>query len=102
MIGSVVSGYSKIHDLIRGVTPSLGAYTYYCAKDTEEKKRLIILKAQIHESSNTKTALNPGTVVEIAPCGIHVATLDGFLCINDCNLKASGRWMHRNTYGGIK
>ena len=71
----------KIHDLIRGVTPSPGAYTYYCAKDTEEKKRLIILKTQIHESSNTKTSLNPGTVVEIAPCGIHVATLDGFLCI---------------------
>lgn len=71
----------KIHDLIRGVTPSPGAYTYYCAKNTEEKKRLIILKTQIHESSNTKTALNPGTVFEIAPCGIHVATMDGFLCI---------------------
>ena len=71
----------RIHNLIRGVTPSRGAYTYYCTKDTEEKKRLIILKTQIHESSNTKTALNPGTVVEIAPCGIHVATLDGFLCI---------------------
>ena len=71
----------RIHNLIRGVTPSPGAYTYYCTKDTEEKKRLIILKTQIHEASNTKTSLNPGTVVEIAPCGIHVATLDGFLCI---------------------
>lgn len=71
----------KIHDLIRGVTPSPGAYTYYCAKDTEEKKRLIIFKTQIHEASKTKTSLNPGAVVEIAPCGIHVATLDGFLCI---------------------
>lgn len=71
----------KIHDLIRGVTPSPGAYTYYCTKDTEEKKRLIILKTQIHETSKTKTSLNPGTVVEIAPCGIHVATMDGFLCI---------------------
>ena len=58
-----------------------GAYTYYCVKNTEEKKRLIILKTQIHEASKTKTSLNPGTVVEIAPCGIHVATLDGFLCI---------------------
>ncbi|MBM4064892.1 MAG: methionyl-tRNA formyltransferase [Planctomycetes bacterium] len=71
----------RIHNLIRGVTPSPGAYTYYCPKDTEEKKRLIILKTQIHEASETKTPLNPGTVVEIAPCGIHVATLDGFLCI---------------------
>lgn len=71
----------RIHNLIRGVTPSPGAYTYSCVKNTEEKKRLIILKTQIHEASKTKTALNPGTVVEIAPCGIHVATLDGFLCI---------------------
>jgi methionyl-tRNA formyltransferase len=71
----------RIHNLIRGVTPSPGAYTYYCPKDTEEKKRLIILKTQIHEASKTKTSLKPGTVVEIAPCGIHVATLDGFLCI---------------------
>ena len=71
----------KIHNLIRGVTSSPGAYTYYCVKNTEEKKRLIILKTQIHEASNTKTSLNPGAVVEIAPCGIHVATLDGFLCI---------------------
>ncbi|HHT9138001.1 MAG TPA: methionyl-tRNA formyltransferase [Candidatus Wunengus sp. YC60] len=71
----------KIHNLIRGVTPSPGAYTYCYTKDTEEKKRLIILKTQIHETSNTKTSLNPGTVVEIAPCGIHVATSDGFLCI---------------------
>jgi methionyl-tRNA formyltransferase len=71
----------RIHNLIRGVTPSPGAYTYCCVKNTEEKKRLIILKTQIHEASKTKTSLNPGTVVEIAPCGIHVATLDGFLCI---------------------
>ena len=71
----------KIHDLIRGVTPSPGAYTYYCVKNIEEKKRLIILKTQIHEASKTKTSLNPGTVVEMASCGIHVATLDGFLCI---------------------
>lgn len=71
----------RIHNLIRGVTPSPGAYTYYCPKDTEEKKRLIILKTQIHEAPKTKMSLDPGTVVEIAPCGIHVATLDGFLCI---------------------
>ena len=71
----------KIHNLIRGVTSSHGAYTYYCVKNTEEKKRLIILKTQIHEASKTKTSLNPGTVVEMASCGIHVATLDGFLCI---------------------
>ena len=71
----------SIFNLIRGVTPSPGAYTYYCTKGTEEKKRLIILKAQIHDASKTKTSFDPGTVVEIASCGIHVATLDGFLCI---------------------
>lgn len=71
----------KIHNLIRGVTPSPGAYTYYARNAPEEKKRILILKTQIHDVPKIKTALNPGTVAEIAPCGIHVATLDGFLCI---------------------
>lgn len=88
----------RIHNLIRGVTPSPGAYTYYCPKDTEEKKRLIILKTRIHETSNAKTAFIPGTLVEIAPCGIHVATLDGLLCI--IQLQPEGkRAMDAQEYG---
>jgi methionyl-tRNA formyltransferase len=71
----------KIHNLIRGVTPSPGAYTYYAKNAPEEKKRILILRTQIHDVPKIKTTPNPGTVVEIAPCGIHVATSDGFLCI---------------------
>lgn len=88
----------RIHNLIRGVTPSPGAYTYYCPKDTEEKKRLIILKTRIHETSNAKTAFIPGTVVEIAPCGIHVASLDGFLCITQLQPEGK-RAMDAQEYG---
>lgn len=71
----------SIHNLIRGVTPSPGAYTYYRAKNAEEKKRIIITKTQIHEASKTNPTQRPGAVLEIAPCGIHVATRDGFICI---------------------
>lgn len=71
----------KIHNLIRGLTPSPGAYTYCLKNDTKEKKRIIILKTQIHDMPNMKTSLNPGMINEIAQCGIHVATGDGFVCI---------------------
>ncbi|MCF6154653.1 MAG: methionyl-tRNA formyltransferase [Candidatus Brocadia sp.] len=71
----------KIQNLIRGLTPSPGAYTYYLKKDSKEKKRIIILKTQIHDVPKTKISLNPGMIIEIAQCGIHVATGDGFVCI---------------------
>lgn len=71
----------KIHNLIRGVTPSPGAYTYYTKDEHQEKKRIIILRTQIHDIPKIKTTFHPGTITEIAPCGIHVATMDGSLCI---------------------
>ncbi len=80
----------NIHNLIRGVTPSPGAYTYYQAKNNpQEKKRIIIIKTHIHDTSKMKPSFKPGTLVEIAPCGLHVATLDGFLCITQ--LQPEGR-----------
>ncbi|MEP9410957.1 MAG: methionyl-tRNA formyltransferase [Candidatus Brocadia sp.] len=71
----------KIHDLIRGLTPSPGAYTYYLRNDSQEKKRVIIVKTQIHDIQKTKTSHNPGRIIDITTCGIHVATGDGFICI---------------------
>lgn len=71
----------KIHNLIRGLTPSPGAYTYYLKKDSHDKKRIIIVKTQIHGKPKTKISLKPGIITDIAPCGIHVATGDGFICI---------------------
>lgn len=80
----------KIYNRIRGMTPSPVAYTYYYGKNSsQEKKRIIILKTQIHHGSEIKTSLSPGTLVEIASCGIHVATADGFLCIT--RLQPEGR-----------
>src|SRR5574337_85614 len=63
----------KIHNLIRGMTPSPGAYTYFLKNDSKEKKRIIILKTQIHDVSKMKTSLNPGMIIDVAQCGIHVA-----------------------------
>ncbi len=71
----------KIHNLIRGMTPSPGAYAYHVKNDSQEKRRIIILKTQIHDVSCMKTPLSPGTVIELASCGIHIATLDGVICV---------------------
>lgn len=79
----------KIHNKIRGVTPSPGAYTYYIKSNSQEKQRIILVKTQIHNGSNVKVALSPGTVIEVAQCGIHVVTLDGFICIT--RLQPEGR-----------
>lgn len=80
----------KIHNLIRGLTPSPGAYTYYLKNDSREKKRIIISKTQIHDIPETKTSLNPGMIIDIAPCGIHVATGDGFICITQLQPEGKG------------
>ena len=71
----------NVHNCIRGMTPSPGAYTYYPQSASGEKKRIVVLKTQIHDTSKTKTPFTPGTIIETALCGIHVATLDGHICI---------------------
>lgn len=69
----------KIHNLVRGLTPAPGAYTYCTKNNSPEKKRIILLKTQTH--SELKTTCSPGALVETAPCGIHVAAHDGLVCI---------------------
>ncbi|MCF6157198.1 MAG: methionyl-tRNA formyltransferase [wastewater metagenome] len=71
----------KIHNKIRGVTPSPGAYTYYVKNGSPERQRIIIARAQVHNGLKIKTSLKPGTVAEVGPCGIHVVTFDGFICV---------------------
>ena len=71
----------KIHNLVRGMTPSPGAYAYFIKNGSKEKIRIIIQKTQIHDAPKTKLTLDPGTIGEITLCGIHVATLDGTICI---------------------
>lgn len=80
----------KVHNLIRGVTPAPGAYTYYRKSGTTEKRRFIILKTRTHyEVELRKSLQNPGELIEISPCGIHVATSDGLICIT--RLQPEGR-----------
>ena len=72
----------EIHNRIRGVTPLPGAYAFYNKNNLPEtRKRIILLKTRIHEGCRTQESIIPGTVVETATCGIHVATLDGSICI---------------------
>jgi methionyl-tRNA formyltransferase len=79
----------NIHNLIRGLTPSPGAYTYYAKSGSAEKKRIVVLRTQIHETFNTKESFSPGVIVEVASCGIHVAAADGVVCIT--RLQQEGR-----------
>ncbi|MBU6390800.1 MAG: methionyl-tRNA formyltransferase [Planctomycetes bacterium] len=74
-------GSEEIYNLVRGLTPAPGAYTYYVKNGSEKRERIIILKTQIHAAPKTGNSLSPGTVIESAPCGIHVATMDGLICI---------------------
>lgn len=71
----------QIHNLIRGITPSPGAFTYFTKKDASGKKRIIINKTQVHGYPEANVDFHPGSVVEIAPCGIHIATRNGFICV---------------------
>jgi len=71
----------NVHNCIRGMTPSPGAYTYYSQSVSGEKRRIVVLKTHIHDTAKTKTPFAPGAIIETAPCGIHVATLDGHICI---------------------
>lgn len=71
----------KIHNQVRGMTPSPGAYAYFLKNDSKDKVRILIQRTQIHDVSKTKPPLSPGTISDIPPCGIHVTTGDGILCI---------------------
>lgn len=74
-------GAQKIHNLVRGLTPSPGAYAYLLKNDSKERVRILIQNTQIHDMSKTTSPLAPGMICEITPCGIHVATVDGIICI---------------------
>lgn len=72
----------EIHNRIRGITPVPGAYSFYMKNNSPEtKRRIILLKTRIHEKCYTKKSVMPGTVIETTTCGIHIATLDSFICI---------------------
>lgn len=71
-----------IHNHIRGVSPTPGAYSFYNKDNSpEKKKRIILLKTCVHEGHDKNKPIVPGTIVETAKCGIHVATSDGVICI---------------------
>src|SRR3989304_6110418 len=57
----------KVHNLIRGLTSSPGAYTYFCSetdsKELKDRKRIIVQKTQIHDRFEFKTSHAPGAVV---------------------------------------
>jgi methionyl-tRNA formyltransferase len=68
-----------IHDLIRGLTPYPGAFTFY------KGKRMKVFNSSYFACPTHKH--RPGEIVEINKCDMSVATGDGLLVINDIQLE---------------
>ena len=70
-----------IHNLVRGLSPRPGAFTYF------KGKQLKILSASLTEAKGKKG--KPGEILEIAKNGLSVAAGAGTLLIKDVHLESS-------------
>jgi methionyl-tRNA formyltransferase len=61
----------EIHNLVRGLSPVPGAFSYI------EENKVKILETEVLEGRSGE----PGTILEVSPKGIQVATGDGILLI---------------------
>lgn len=61
----------EIHNLVRGLSPVPGAFSYI------EENKVKILETEVLEGQSSE----PGTILEVSPKGIQVATGDGILLI---------------------
>ncbi|MFH5835687.1 methionyl-tRNA formyltransferase [Proteiniclasticum sp. C24MP] len=61
----------EIHNLVRGLSPVPGAFSYI------EENKVKILETEVLEGNGSE----PGTILEVTPKGIQVATGDGVLHI---------------------
>ncbi len=75
-------GAGEINNLIRGMTPWPGAFTYL------EGKTLKIFGAKVIEK---KAGSQPGIITRISPQGLEVATGDGSLLITEVQLESKRR-----------
>lgn len=70
-----------IHNLVRGVTPWPGAYTYY------KEGRLKIWKTDVREDMAANGGVEPGNIVDINRNGISVACGSGVLRITEMQME---------------
>ena len=70
-----------LHNLVRGVTPKPGAYTFWGGK------RLKVWKTEVIEGSGAE----PGVVETVSASGITVGTSKGALCLRQVQPESKGR-----------
>lgn len=71
-----------IHNLVRGVSPWPSAYTNYQDK---------VMKVWKTKVLDVKTDKNPGTIIKVDKDGIHVATLDKIVLIEEIQMPGKKR-----------
>ena len=79
-----------LHNLVRGVTPKPGAYTFRLSKR---------LKVLATEASAEEAAGEPGAIENVSPRGILIGTSEGTLLVREVQPEGKGRmaaqaWAH--------
>ncbi|MGR3311670.1 MAG: methionyl-tRNA formyltransferase [Candidatus Brocadiales bacterium] len=73
----------NIYNLVRGMTPRPGAYSFLYLSHANKKTRVIILKTEIGESTlgGLDVKPTPGSIIDISDKGINVAAIDSNIWI---------------------
>jgi len=87
---------ADIHNLVRGVLPWPGAFTYY------KGKLLKIYKAQVSGSPDHQIGESPGQVIQVSKEGIIVATGNGNLIIKELQIEGKRRMTVEEFISGYK
>ena len=82
-----------IHNLIRGLSSTPGAYCFL------DNKRFKIYKSEL---TNIKSKKNPGTIEQIDKTGIYISTLDNLIKITNFKLEGKKRININEFINGIK
>ncbi len=78
----------EIHNLVRGMNPKPGAFTFLPAGEDRPDKRVIILRTSLGGRQDAQQSAEHGTVLDTSDHGIQVAAQGGTLWITE--LKPEG------------
>lgn len=87
----------KIHNLVRGLSPLPGAFTFLVA-DNEAAKQIKIFKTSFH---HTETSMLPGTIITENKNSLSVITSDGLLRIEELQMEGKKRMCTQEFLRGV-
>lgn len=76
---------AELHNLVRGVTPKPGAYTFV------QGKRLKVWRTEVAEDKEAAQEAEPGTIESIGGGGITISTSRGTLRLREVQPESKGR-----------